>query len=75
MLVRFGDSGAEQPGIVDAAGRIRDLSGAVSDIIATGTPAGVGMGRKPQRFFTAGETVRVGIEGLGEQRQLLVQDL
>ncbi|MGN6488771.1 MAG: fumarylacetoacetate hydrolase family protein [Devosia sp.] len=45
------------------------------DIIATGTPAGVGMGKKPQRFLAAGETVRIGIEGLGEQRQLLVQDL
>jgi 2-keto-4-pentenoate hydratase/2-oxohepta-3-ene-1,7-dioic acid hydratase in catechol pathway len=45
------------------------------DIIATGTPAGVGMGKKPQRFLSAGETVRIGIEGLGEQRQLLVQDL
>lgn len=45
------------------------------DIIATGTPAGVGLGKKPQRFLTAGETVRIGIEGLGEQRQLLVQDI
>ena len=35
------------------------------DLIATGTPAGVGMGR--QRFLGAGDTMRLGIAGLGEQ--------
>ena len=35
------------------------------DLIATGTPAGVGMGR--QRFLRPGDTLRLGIEGLGEQ--------
>jgi 2-keto-4-pentenoate hydratase/2-oxohepta-3-ene-1,7-dioic acid hydratase in catechol pathway len=44
------------------------------DIIATGTPAGVGLGKKPPRFLSVGETIRIGIEGLGEQRQLLVAD-
>ena len=39
------------------------------DVIATGTPPGVGMGRKPQRFLKAGDVVRLGVEGLGEQRQ------
>jgi 2,4-didehydro-3-deoxy-L-rhamnonate hydrolase len=39
------------------------------DIIATGTPPGVGMGMKPQRFLKAGDTVALGIAGLGEQRQ------
>ncbi|RLJ67589.1 fumarylacetoacetate hydrolase family protein [Sulfurisoma sediminicola] len=39
------------------------------DVIATGTPPGVGMGRKPQRFLGAGDTLRLGVEGLGEQRQ------
>jgi 2-keto-4-pentenoate hydratase/2-oxohepta-3-ene-1,7-dioic acid hydratase in catechol pathway len=39
------------------------------DIIATGTPPGVGMGRKPQRFLKKGDTVRLGIAGLGEQQQ------
>ena len=38
------------------------------DIIATGTPPGVGMGRKPQQFLKAGDVVTLGIEGLGEQR-------
>jgi 2-keto-4-pentenoate hydratase/2-oxohepta-3-ene-1,7-dioic acid hydratase in catechol pathway len=40
-------------------------------VIATGTPAGVGMGRKPQRFLMAGDIVRLGIDGLGEQRQVI----
>ena len=35
------------------------------DVIATGTPSGVGAARTPQRFLRAGETVRVEIEGLG----------
>ena len=46
-----------------------------SDIIATGTPPGVGMGQKPQPvFLRAGQRWRLGVEGLGEQRQLTVQD-
>jgi 2-keto-4-pentenoate hydratase/2-oxohepta-3-ene-1,7-dioic acid hydratase in catechol pathway len=39
------------------------------DIITTGTPPGVGMGRKPQRFLKKGDTLRLGIAGLGEQQQ------
>ena len=35
------------------------------DIIATGTPAGVGMGMKPPRYLRAGDTVRVEVDGLG----------
>jgi acylpyruvate hydrolase len=35
------------------------------DVIATGTPAGVGMARSPQRFLRPGDVVRVEIEGLG----------
>ena len=38
------------------------------DIIATGTPPGVGLGMKPPRFLKAGDVMRVGIEGLGEQK-------
>jgi 2-keto-4-pentenoate hydratase/2-oxohepta-3-ene-1,7-dioic acid hydratase in catechol pathway len=38
------------------------------DVIATGTPPGVGMGRKPQRFLKKGDVVRLGIAGLGEQQ-------
>jgi 2,4-diketo-3-deoxy-L-fuconate hydrolase len=42
------------------------------DVIATGTPAGVGLGMKPQRFLKKGDVMTLGIEGLGEQRQLVV---
>jgi 2-keto-4-pentenoate hydratase/2-oxohepta-3-ene-1,7-dioic acid hydratase in catechol pathway len=42
------------------------------DVITTGTPPGVGMGMKPQRFLKAGDVVTLGIEGLGEQRQKVV---
>lgn len=40
------------------------------DVISTGTPAGVGMGMNPQTFLKAGDVVELGIEGLGEQRQM-----
>ena len=39
------------------------------DVIATGTPAGVGQGFKPPVFLRAGNVVRLGVQGLGEQRQ------
>jgi 2-keto-4-pentenoate hydratase/2-oxohepta-3-ene-1,7-dioic acid hydratase in catechol pathway len=39
------------------------------DIISTGTPPGVGMGQRPQVFLREGQTVTLGVEGLGEQRQ------
>ncbi len=39
------------------------------DIISTGTPPGVGLGMKPQRFLKAGDVVELGIEGLGTQKQ------
>ncbi|MDK3021650.1 fumarylacetoacetate hydrolase family protein [Cupriavidus taiwanensis] len=42
------------------------------DLIATGTPPGVGMGCKPPRFLKAGDTMRLGVEGLGEQMQRVV---
>lgn len=43
------------------------------DVIATGTPAGVGMGRKPPVFGQIGDLVTLGIDGLGEQKQTVVQ--
>ena len=43
------------------------------DIIATGTPPGVGMGMKPQQFLAPGDEMHLGIEGLGEQRQKVVR--
>jgi 2,4-diketo-3-deoxy-L-fuconate hydrolase len=39
------------------------------DVIPTGTPPGVGMGMKPQRWLKSGDEMRLGITGLGEQRQ------
>ncbi|WP_226622883.1 fumarylacetoacetate hydrolase family protein [Alloyangia pacifica] len=44
------------------------------DIISTGTPPGVGLGFKPPRYLKAGDTVELGIEGLGTQKQLCVAD-
>ena len=38
------------------------------DVIATGTPDGVGRGRNPPRYLKAGEILELGIEGLGAQR-------
>jgi 2,4-diketo-3-deoxy-L-fuconate hydrolase len=40
------------------------------DIISTGTPAGVGLGFKPPIFLKPGDVIELGIEGLGEQRQV-----
>jgi 2-keto-4-pentenoate hydratase/2-oxohepta-3-ene-1,7-dioic acid hydratase in catechol pathway len=45
------------------------------DIISTGTPSGVGMGMKPATFLRPGQTVRLSVEGLGEQQQRVVADL
>lgn len=43
------------------------------DVISTGTPPGVGLGQKPPLYLTPGQTMRLGIQGLGEQRQTTVQ--
>jgi 2-keto-4-pentenoate hydratase/2-oxohepta-3-ene-1,7-dioic acid hydratase in catechol pathway len=42
------------------------------DVITTGTPPGVGSGRKPPRFLKPGETISLGIQGLGRQEQRVV---
>ena len=44
------------------------------DIISTGTPPGVGMGMKPPRYLKPGDTVELGIKGLGTQKQTCMQD-
>jgi 2,4-diketo-3-deoxy-L-fuconate hydrolase len=41
------------------------------DVISTGTPAGVGLGQKPPIYLRPGNVVRLGIDGLGAQRQLV----
>ena len=43
------------------------------DVIATGTPPGVGGGMKPPVFLKAGDKMKLGIDGLGEQNQTCVQ--
>ena len=42
------------------------------DVITTGTPPGVGAGRKPPRFLKAGDTMSLGVDGLGRQTQRVV---
>ena len=42
------------------------------DVISTGTPPGVGMGQKPPLYLRPGQTMRLGIEGLGVQSQVTV---
>lgn len=43
------------------------------DVISTGTPPGVGLGQKPPVYLRAGQVMRLGIDGLGEQRQTTFQ--
>ena len=42
------------------------------DVVITGTPPGVGLGHKPPLYLKKGDVMTLGIEGLGEQRQLVV---
>jgi 2-keto-4-pentenoate hydratase/2-oxohepta-3-ene-1,7-dioic acid hydratase in catechol pathway len=42
------------------------------DLIATGTPAGVGLGQKPPVFLKAGDVMKLGIDGLGVQEQKVI---
>ena len=43
------------------------------DIISTGTPPGVGLGQNPPKYLNVGDVVELGIEGLGNQRQTVVE--
>jgi 2-keto-4-pentenoate hydratase/2-oxohepta-3-ene-1,7-dioic acid hydratase in catechol pathway len=42
------------------------------DVISTGTPHGVGLGRNPPVYLKAGDVVTCGIDGVGQMRQLIV---
>lgn len=44
------------------------------DVISTGTPPGVGMGKNPQQYLRPGDVVELGITGLGQQRQDVIAD-
>ena len=50
----------------------RFMSLQLGDVISTGTPPGVGLGQKPPVYLSEGNVMTLGIEGLGEQRQLVV---
>ncbi len=43
------------------------------DVIATGTPPGVGLGMNPPQYLKTGDVIRLGIDGLGEQRQKVIE--
>jgi acylpyruvate hydrolase len=47
---------------------------APGDIIATGTPGGVGAGRTPPRFLAPGDRLRTSIEGIGELDNLIASE-
>lgn len=51
----------------------RFMSLEAGDVISTGTPPGVGLGQKPPVYLKGGETMRLGIEGLGIQTQRVVR--
>jgi 2-keto-4-pentenoate hydratase/2-oxohepta-3-ene-1,7-dioic acid hydratase in catechol pathway len=50
----------------------RFMSLQAGDVISTGTPPGIGMGQKPPMYLQPGHRIRLGVEGLGEQNQLVV---
>jgi 2,4-diketo-3-deoxy-L-fuconate hydrolase len=52
----------------------RFMSLQTGDIISTGTPPGVGLGQKPPKYLRAGNTIHLGIDGLGEQTQRVVAE-
>lgn len=43
------------------------------DLISTGTPSGVGLGLKPPQYLKAGDVMELGIDGLGVQKQMVVE--
>jgi 2,4-diketo-3-deoxy-L-fuconate hydrolase len=59
------------PFLVSALSRFMSLQ--PGDVILTGTPPGVGLGQKPPTYLRAGQEVRAGVQGLGEQRQRVVE--
>lgn len=59
------------PHLVSYCSRFMSLQ--PGDVISTGTPPGVGMGQSPQVYLQGGETMRLGVEGLGVQTQKVVK--
>ena len=60
------------PALIEYISGITPLQ--VGDVISTGTPAGVGMGRSPQRWLKSGEEMVIEIQGIGELRNPLVAE-
>ena len=71
-------TGSSSKMIFGVAQIIAHLSGIMSlhpgDVIATGTPPGVGMSKDPRRFLTEGDVMALEITGLGRQQQTVVRD-
>jgi 2-keto-4-pentenoate hydratase/2-oxohepta-3-ene-1,7-dioic acid hydratase in catechol pathway len=69
-------SGAVKDLIFDIPELIATISAGITllpgDIIATGTPAGVGIGFDPPKFMVVGDVIEVAITGLGRQRNRIV---
>ena len=65
--------GAGKPNPACAGIAPKDMSLLPGDIISTGTPPGVGHGKKPPVYLREGNVVRLGVEGLGEQRQTIIK--
>ena len=69
-------SGSTRTMLFKPAFLVSYLSGFMSlqpgDIVSTGTPPGVGLGQKPPQYLRIGDTVRLGIGGLGEQQQIVI---
>ena len=70
--------GSTRTMVYGVAHLISYLSGFMSlqpgDVISTGTPPGVGMGQKPPVYLEPGNTVRLGVAGLGEQTQAVIAE-
>jgi 2,4-didehydro-3-deoxy-L-rhamnonate hydrolase len=58
------------PSLVSPASQFMTLL--PGDIISTGTPAGVGLGKNPPQYLKACDVVELGFDGLGESRQKVV---
>ena len=59
------------PALIAYASQFMSLQS--GDVISTGTPPGVGAGFKPPRYLQVGQTMRLGIDGLGEQQQTMIE--
>ena len=74
---RFQDSNTSQmifkiPRLISYLSQFMSLQS--GDVIATGTPPGVGMGMTPPVFLRAGNRIELGIEGLGQQSHYTIED-